>query len=129
MLVRKKKKKGRTNATLTQFGHLKQTLYHQPFQIINRTAILSFSNNNEGVEIFLRSGCPTDGDVVFLFISQHFIILRPPPLKRSSVLGCYPGDLLASVSTIHCKMVTLPIQIGGLITFLPAYFSSVCKFK
>jgi hypothetical protein len=48
-----KDKTVRTNATLTQFGHLKQPLYHKPFQIINCTAILSFSNNNESIEIFL----------------------------------------------------------------------------
>ena len=122
-----KEEKVHTNATLTQFGHLKQLLYHQPFQIINRMVILSFSNNNEGIEIFLQSRCPMGGDIMFLFVSQHFFVLRPPPLKSCSALGCYPDDLLASVSMIHHKMVALPVQIGGMITFLPECFSSASK--
>jgi hypothetical protein len=65
--------------------------------------------------------------IVFLFVSQYFIILCLPPLKRRSVLGCYPGDLLTSVSTIHSKMVALPVQISGMITFNPEYFSSAFK--
>ena len=48
-----KEKKEHTNTTLTQFGHLKQSLNHQPFQIIDGMAIFLFSNNNEGIEIFL----------------------------------------------------------------------------
>jgi hypothetical protein len=56
---------------------------------------------------------------VFLFVSQHFIILCLPPLERGSVLGCYFGYLLPSVSTIHHKMVALPVQVGSMITFLP----------
>ena len=116
------KKKVCTNATLTQFRHLKQMLYHQPFQIINHMAILLFSNNNKGIEIFLGSGGPTGDNVVFLFISQHFFILCLPSLECCSVLGCYPGDLPASVSTIHQKMVTLPVLFGSMITFLAEDF-------
>jgi len=77
-------------------------------------------DNGKSIEILLWGWGQTNGNVTFFLIVQHLVVFGLPVVESHSVLCVNLRDLLAGISTVGHKKITLPVLGSRSITFLSA---------